>query len=368
MPKQMHTLDFWLRKITKELPIKEQIPYIPIDIDAIAKTLSEKWKVNLTITRKNTEWKTADKLLDTLSLEIKKMAIFLTPLQDNIYLITNDHITFASKIFQQELSSATLINSFYYFLLLEVLNVTQPFIAHFPLKIAEIEEIKQEDSLCFDLEIKINEHPLFFRLITPISFNRELKKQLPQTFTPIASATEIPINFEIGNVLLSKQSFDTIQIDDFLLLDRITYDLNNKKGRALLKVKQYPLFHVKIKQNKIKILDHAVYNEEGKIMEDNNVIKDDEEHSMEEIPSEVLKEQIAEAVPMSDIQLDVKVELAKCSITMEKLMQLQPGNMLELNITTPDRVYLTVNDQAIATGELLYLGDNLGVKITEILK
>jgi len=363
MQNKMQTLDFWLRKISSDLPVKEQIPYFPIDLNAISKTLMNKWNLPINIVLRNSEWKNKENLLDGFNQNVNKCAMLLSPVSSVLFLITNDDIAILNQIFQKELDLPSLQHSLYNFFLLEILNATQPFIPNFSLKLEETEKFTDEEALCFDLEISINDKPSIFRLITPLSFHRELKKLSPQTFLPPAASYEVPIHFEIGNVVLDKNSIDTMQIDDFLLLDRITYDLNNQKGRAILKLQKYPFFHVKISQNKIQILDHALYHEENNIMENK-----EEELPIEGQPQETLNVEQEEITPFKDVNFDIKVELAKCSISMEKLIQLQPGNVLELNITTPDKVDLTLNEKTIAKGELLYLGDALGVKIIETFK
>jgi flagellar motor switch protein FliN/FliY len=47
-------------------------------------------------------------------------------------------------------------------------------------------------------------------------------------------------------------------------------------------------------------------------------------------------------------------------------MNLQPGNLLELNVHPEQGVDLVVNSKKIGHGELLKIGDTLGVRVLEI--
>jgi flagellar motor switch protein FliN/FliY len=60
------------------------------------------------------------------------------------------------------------------------------------------------------------------------------------------------------------------------------------------------------------------------------------------------------------------VELARLKITLDKLMSLNPGNLLELPIHPDQGVTLTIHGQKVGKGELVYLGEVLGVRILEI--
>jgi type III secretion system YscQ/HrcQ family protein len=71
-------------------------------------------------------------------------------------------------------------------------------------------------------------------------------------------------------------------------------------------------------------------------------------------------------VPPHEIPLDITVEVGRIRMSIQKLMELQPGNMLELDIRPENGVDLVVNGQKIAKAELLLLGDNLGVRIIDI--
>lgn len=72
------------------------------------------------------------------------------------------------------------------------------------------------------------------------------------------------------------------------------------------------------------------------------------------------------AATPKDIPLHIVVEVGRFQMTVEKMMELQPGNMLNLQVRPEDGVDLVVNGRRIGKGELLKFGETLGVRITEI--
>ncbi len=65
------------------------------------------------------------------------------------------------------------------------------------------------------------------------------------------------------------------------------------------------------------------------------------------------------------IPFPIVVEVDRIKMSLEKLLQLTPGNVIELDVHPNQGVYLTVHGKKIAKGELVKIGEVLGVKITE---
>ena len=69
---------------------------------------------------------------------------------------------------------------------------------------------------------------------------------------------------------------------------------------------------------------------------------------------------------MANIPISLKVEVGQVRMTLAKLMELQAGATLDLNVDPEEGVDLVVNGKCIGRGELLRLGETLGVRILEI--
>jgi flagellar motor switch protein FliN/FliY len=68
-----------------------------------------------------------------------------------------------------------------------------------------------------------------------------------------------------------------------------------------------------------------------------------------------------------DVSLDVRVELGRTRISIEKAMKLQEGSVLELEKMAGDPLDLVVNGRIVARGEAVVVGDRLGIRIVEVI-
>ena len=71
---------------------------------------------------------------------------------------------------------------------------------------------------------------------------------------------------------------------------------------------------------------------------------------------------------LSDVDLDVKIELGRAEMTVEEILRLTNGSVVELDRLAGDPVDIMVNEKLIARGEVLVVNDNFCVRINEIVK
>ena len=69
---------------------------------------------------------------------------------------------------------------------------------------------------------------------------------------------------------------------------------------------------------------------------------------------------------LADVQMEVTVELGRVSMPVRDLLALQPGNVVELDRHAGAPVDVLVNGTRVAQGEIVVVGDELGVRITSI--
>lgn len=70
---------------------------------------------------------------------------------------------------------------------------------------------------------------------------------------------------------------------------------------------------------------------------------------------------------LSDVNLNVKIELGRTRMLVEDVLKLGDGAVVELDKLAGDPVDVYVNDRLIAKGEVLVLNDNFCVRINEIV-
>jgi flagellar motor switch protein FliN/FliY len=68
-----------------------------------------------------------------------------------------------------------------------------------------------------------------------------------------------------------------------------------------------------------------------------------------------------------DIPVRISVELGSAQISMEEVLQLGPGSVVQLEKAATAPVDLYVNQKLIARGEVVVMEEQFGIKITEII-
>ena len=146
----------------------------------------------------------------------------------------------------------------------------------------------------------------------------------------------------------------------------------------------FPIFQAKIQKDGIKILDYLYfYNEENmdeneqisplgenfsdKILDENEIenMIENEELIDDEMNEDAL---IApEKTNLSKVSLTMNMEIARFSLSLEELKKMAPGYKLPIPIN-PRHVDLVIAGKSIGTGEIIELGDTIGVKVTKLYK
>lgn len=70
---------------------------------------------------------------------------------------------------------------------------------------------------------------------------------------------------------------------------------------------------------------------------------------------------------LSDVTLNVKIELGRTRMLVEDVLRLTDGTVVELDKIAGDPVDVYVNERLVARGEVLVLNDNFCVRISEIV-
>jgi flagellar motor switch protein FliN/FliY len=67
------------------------------------------------------------------------------------------------------------------------------------------------------------------------------------------------------------------------------------------------------------------------------------------------------------VPLHVTAQLGGTSLTIEEILTLGTGAIVDLNRSAGGPIDLLVNDKVIARGEIVAVGENFGVRITELV-
>lgn len=71
---------------------------------------------------------------------------------------------------------------------------------------------------------------------------------------------------------------------------------------------------------------------------------------------------------IQDVPVEVTVVLGETNITVEQLLKLGKGAIVELQRKIGEPVELYVHDRCIAKGEIVVVDDKIGITMTEIIK
>ncbi len=364
--KDTHAQLSWIKRANALFPEALEIPLFgkapPFDWHTLSSKLANRFETeNFSIRPLEQGWSLGKEIRENLKPKHFVAAIFFSPLKTPLYfaLPKADKNKLATWMMQEKAKSPIpepIKESFCRFLLLEVLEAASLLTPCSKLSpfLGEGGEIPEESAFCIDMEIASGEISCWGKLILPASFRKEWIAHFSHPTTKpflrdSAKTLEIPLSLTVGSVSLSQEEWSQLALGDFLILDQDSY--GSEQLGELCSANQ-PLFRVTIEQQKIKILNHAFTPQE---------------FMKEKTPSPLASAEINETFSaIKDVPLHLVVEIASLTLSLEKLTQLVPGNTLELP-TLPDQgVALTVNGKKVARGELLLLGESLGVRILEI--
>ena len=71
---------------------------------------------------------------------------------------------------------------------------------------------------------------------------------------------------------------------------------------------------------------------------------------------------------LSDVQLDISVELGRTNMRVRDLLELGTGSVVELDRSAGTPVDVLVNGTIVARGEVVVVDDELGVRVTEVVR
>ncbi len=323
----------------------------------------------------------------------------------------------------------SLSESFYRFFALEVLyHLSQTsFDKSIAPILTNKTTLPQEDSLCLDISLSMHSQTLWGRLIISpdlrLSWVDHYASHGPSPLTQqMAQAVEVQVHLEAGKTQLSLTEWSAVALGDFIVLDSCSLDPDGTSGRVMLTVNGKAAHRGKIKDGNLKILelpliqevnppplqalnipqevsppmakhedededdfsdldfteDEEIEDEEESF--DESLLNDEEEEESLESSTKSAQQELSPAPAIAATQpvapetpyapehipVALTVEVGRIQMTMENLLRLEPGNLLELNVHPEDGVDLTINGKLVGRGELLRIGENLGVRVLEL--
>jgi type III secretion system YscQ/HrcQ family protein len=261
-------------------------------------------------------------------------------------------------------STSALKDGYYRFLWLEALAASQsiePLQGMTPQLGLSDGQIEEHEAYCIDLAIHYgSDQSCWGRLIVPATFRKEWITHFGAKTTdyfpsPLSKNLDLTLGIKTGSMTLYRSEWSALKAGDVVILDRNSYDARQSKGFATIMLGPTPLFQAKIHHHRIELIDFATINEASMPEQ-----KTAPHHPMH------LEQANETPIPIKDIPIQVSVELARLKLTLDQLMNLSPGNMIELPIHPEQSVSLTVGGQKVGKAELIHIGETLGIRLIEL--
>ncbi len=416
----------WKRQLAEVLQEAKIIPLWgsppPFPWEEFAEALANEWNLpGLQIKSLKTSWNKKQEVLRGLGTQPLVIPMEAAPLEGCAYLAISreDMLLLTQAALEpppyKETLDVSLARGFYQYLLLKALRVFSES-GSYPdlhIKLAEEHPLPSDPFLTWDISLSWESGRIYAKLLLSralLAGLRDFYRVESTAFlhSPSAAHLSVPLSLAVGYSSLPLTQWKQVNVGDFLRLDICTLSPVNKSGRAKLFLGTAPLFSVAIRKGKVSLLDYAFYQEEPNAMNDEYLNEtgegrdEDEEYTSEEemeeeveegefeeetpSPTEEPEEELAlsdeapeeyEATPSgsqdmqhviasTEIPITLIVEVARLSMNLDKLLEMQPGNVLDLAVHTDDGVRLCAGGKCVAIGELVALGETVGVKITKI--
>lgn len=206
----------------------------------------------------------------------------------------------------------------------------------------------------------------------------------------VSSLPIIPISIEAARTHLSLNLVQELRPGDLLFVDFPFFIPGSERARVILTYRGIPLFRAKVKNGVLKLLEMSnnqqmfqplaprregnmaqnkpniadkstpTKNQDDELLEEQEVSTSNEKHVVQTSPD-------SQPLPLDELPLVVVVQLKELSMTLEQLKALQVGNLLDLDIHPEQTsVQLIIQGHSIAEGDLIVIGDKLGVRIRTI--
>ncbi|MCH9626803.1 MAG: hypothetical protein S4CHLAM2_04340 [Chlamydiales bacterium] len=391
----------WIKQVDLALFELEEKPQFGnpalFDWGLLEKRLQELFKTSLLkIKHHEKGWLNEGELVSEIGENPLLLTFEWAPLAAPAYFVTTDHDLkrLMAELLAGEKEAAyfydpSLIQGFYHYFAAEMLHVLEELGFASPLspRLKGVEGVIQEgvgSEACFvvDVSCAIGKQNFWGKVLVPDSFRRDWKSYFsnlppPSLSDELREKISVDVSLEVGHTQLSFQDWKEVRAGDFILLDHCSYDPAEGKGGVVLALNQTPLFRGRFKDKGIKLTEYPSYEEVGHAMDENPF---EEESEQEEdlygdpLPTEEGEEEgvattLAPSEPIlsaEQLPIQLTVEVGRLRMTAKELMDLAPGNLLEINAAPEQGVDLVVNGKKVGRGELIRLGETLGVRILSL--
>lgn len=391
-----------LVKEAKTIPLFGQIPSFPLKNfeEALQKQLSTS---DLALNYQKLDWLAPKTWREGLGQYPIVFSLEASPLKGKMFWVCSVeemkkcclHFLITSNASREKVenSAVSFLEGFYRFLFLKAflaLSEAKAF-ASLRFSFGDNDAPRDEPMLALDITLSFNSIQHFGKILIPQKTFGEFKhffhSAAPSSLsTEQAAHIEVSLPLIVGQRTLSQTAWKQVNVGDFLILQHCDYETRNQSGKLRLFLEDRPIALCSFQDGTLKILAIESHEEEIVQLDDEYpepeesqetpppIISEEERlaeldaQEAEEESEELLSSSMMEEIPplSKEISIPLCVEVARIKMTLDKVLMLKPGNVLDLLVSPAQGVTLTANGTPVARGELVQLGEVLGVKITEL--
>ena len=375
-------------------------------------------KPELTLSHSAKGWVTAGQLLQGLGENIVPLTIEWSPLESPAFFVTGEYTLkelmgelLAPEEEAPSFYDPALVDGFSAYFAAQILRLLtrQSFGTPLSPRLGPLldnmrKALGEESCFAIDVSLHVNGKHLWGRVLLSESFRNEWKiyfahQEPPPLTEEMRHKLMVDLSLEVGQTRLKFDEWKKVKIGDYIILDHCSYDPDDQQGSVVLTLQQKPLFRGRIKEGGIKLTNYPIYEEVNEMKEeetnsrsskpfgheeealysdldsqDESEFDEDEElfGNLDDEPVSSRKSSSeassTERISISSQELPVQltVEVGRVRMTAGELLSLTPGNLLDLHVAPEQGVDLVVNGKKVGRGELIRMGDLLGVRILNL--
>ncbi|MCH9617357.1 MAG: hypothetical protein SP4CHLAM5_09770 [Chlamydiia bacterium] len=399
----------WLKKAIPEifdtLSLSERGSIPPFPVDEIVGTLKESLGLeDFSVAIEKMDFIDGDTFFEGLGRKTLSIPLTLSPLKGLFHLVMGmkdvqtliscmeKGVEDSTKILVE---NESIVKGLYTYFITEAIDsiMQKKVYANLNLKISE-GTIKEFSAYAIDLSIQVKGNYLPARILIPDTFYKEIHAHftfIPPTLENLENIPDVnvPITVRTGSIELNQDELSSLENGDYLILHNSFYKPSEKKGSFQMLIGNQPIFQTKMQKDGIKVLDYLYfYNEEnmdeneldsplGENFEQEAIFHEetlDTPSNPEDFDIDQEEEGFGEdamlapeKTTLSGVSLTMNMEIARFSLSLEELKKITPGYKLPIKIN-PRHVNLVISGKSVGTGEIIEIGDTIGIKVTELYK
>jgi hypothetical protein len=279
--------EHWIKKIEPELKDVLNLPAetfsIPLDINALSSSVAKKLHISpFAVEVGHSEWKVKDSFFSGLSSSPSILSVraendggdfFWVMQQRDIEKLISWMKDLSGQAF--EITNSDLIKGMYQYATLLTLDTLSQSEAFLPFNLKIVKENKLPDKgYCIDICLKHDNHKVWAKLIISNQLKNSLTRKFSKESLDIFEIAKkmpnlkTPLIVSNGSIDLTNSELKSLSVGDFIKIDNAFFKPNEGKGSLKVSISDKPLFQIKLKDGKFKILDYIYeYSEEASYAE-----------------------------------------------------------------------------------------------------